>query len=104
MRSKKMHEYENLFLNMQQEAISRRQRYSSWNNYIQACNTESQSSCMKIAFGIIATKLSSQHTTLYVDSKLVLNIDASTLAAGAYQYSLIVDERFLATKQMVISK
>jgi hypothetical protein len=35
---------------------------------------------------------------------LVLNIDASTLAAGAYQYSLIVDERFLATKQMVISK
>jgi hypothetical protein len=33
-----------------------------------------------------------------------LNIDASTLASGAYQYSLIVDGRLIATKQMVSAK
>jgi trimeric autotransporter adhesin len=33
-----------------------------------------------------------------------LNIDASTLAAGAYNYSLIVDGRLIDTKQMVLTK
>jgi hypothetical protein len=33
-----------------------------------------------------------------------LNIDASTLASGAYQYSLIVDGRLIDTKQMVLAK
>jgi hypothetical protein len=33
-----------------------------------------------------------------------LNIDASTLSSGAYQYSLIVDGRLIGTKQMILSK
>ena len=33
-----------------------------------------------------------------------LNIDASTLASGAYQYSLIIDGRLIATKQMILVK
>ena len=33
-----------------------------------------------------------------------LNIDASTLAAGAYQYSLYVDGRLIDTKQMLSAK
>ncbi len=33
-----------------------------------------------------------------------LNVDASTLSSGAYQYSLIVDGRLVDTKQMVLAK
>lgn len=33
-----------------------------------------------------------------------VNIDASILASGAYQYSLIVDGRLIDTKQMVLAK
>ncbi|HEX5154791.1 MAG TPA: tail fiber domain-containing protein [Parafilimonas sp.] len=33
-----------------------------------------------------------------------LHVDASTLASGAYQYSLIVDERLIDSKQMVLIK
>jgi hypothetical protein len=33
-----------------------------------------------------------------------LTIDASTLASGAYQYSLVVDGRLIATKQMILAK
>ncbi len=33
-----------------------------------------------------------------------LNVDASTLASGAYQYSLMIDGRLIATKQMILSK
>ena len=34
----------------------------------------------------------------------LIKTDASTLASGAYQYSLIVDGRLLDTKQMVLAK
>ncbi len=37
-------------------------------------------------------------------SKGNVTIDASTLSSGAYQYSLIVDGKLIATKQMVIAK
>ena len=37
-------------------------------------------------------------------SKRNITVNASTLALGAYQYSLIVDGRLIATKQMVIAK
>ena len=33
-----------------------------------------------------------------------LNVDASTLASGAYQYSLYVDGKLIETKQMVLTK
>jgi hypothetical protein len=33
-----------------------------------------------------------------------VNVDASTLASGAYQYSLIVDGRLIDTKQMILAK
>jgi hypothetical protein len=33
-----------------------------------------------------------------------VNVDASTLSSGAYQYSLIVDDKLIDTKQMVLSK
>lgn len=33
-----------------------------------------------------------------------LNVDASTLSSGAYQYSLVIDGRLIATKQMVLAK
>lgn len=33
-----------------------------------------------------------------------LNIDASKFSSGAYQYSLIVDGKLIATKQMVLVK
>jgi hypothetical protein len=33
-----------------------------------------------------------------------LNVDASTLSSGAYQYSLYVDGRLIDTKQMVLAK
>lgn len=33
-----------------------------------------------------------------------LNVDAATLASGAYNYSLIVDGRTISTKQMVLAK
>ena len=33
-----------------------------------------------------------------------LNVDASTLLSGAYQYSLIMDKKLIATKQMVLAK
>ena len=37
-------------------------------------------------------------------SKGSVRIDASTFAAGAYQYSLYVDGRLIDTKQMLIAK
>jgi hypothetical protein len=33
-----------------------------------------------------------------------LTVDASTLASGAYQYSLYVDGRLIDTKQMILTK
>jgi hypothetical protein len=36
--------------------------------------------------------------------KGTVNVDAATLASGAYQYSLYVDGRLMATKQMVLTK
>lgn len=33
-----------------------------------------------------------------------LNVDASALSSGAYQYSLIVDGKLIATKQMILAK
>ena len=33
-----------------------------------------------------------------------MNIDASTLASGAYQYSLYIDGKLIDTKQMVLAK
>jgi hypothetical protein len=33
-----------------------------------------------------------------------LNVDASTFSSGAYQYSLIVDGKLMATKQMILAK
>ena len=33
-----------------------------------------------------------------------LSVDASTLASGAYQYSLIANGKFIATKQMILAK
>jgi hypothetical protein len=33
-----------------------------------------------------------------------VNVDASTLSSGAYQYSLIVDGKSIATKQMILAK
>ena len=36
--------------------------------------------------------------------KGMLTIDAATLAAGSYNYSLLVDGRLIATKQMVLAK
>ena len=34
--------------------------------------------------------------------KGVINIDASTLASGAYNYALYVDGKFIASKQMLL--
>ena len=36
--------------------------------------------------------------------KASMIIDATTLAAGVYSYSLLVDGKLIATKQVVISK
>ena len=33
-----------------------------------------------------------------------LTVDASTLASGAYHYSLFVDGKLIATKQMILTK
>src|SRR5206468_645797 len=33
-----------------------------------------------------------------------LNVDASTLASGTYQYSLIIDGKFIDTKQMILAR
>jgi hypothetical protein len=33
-----------------------------------------------------------------------VTVDASTLSSGAYQYSLVVDGRLIATRQMVLAK
>src|SRR4051794_4203759 len=33
-----------------------------------------------------------------------LNVDASTLSSGAYQYSFYVDGRLINTKQMILAK
>ena len=38
------------------------------------------------------------------NGKATLKVDASTLTAGAYQYSLMVDGKLISTKQMVIAK
>lgn len=54
------------------------------------------------------TKLSNDKTLKAVkvsgSGKGDINVDASTLSSGAYQYSLIVDGKLFATKQMVIAK
>jgi hypothetical protein len=36
--------------------------------------------------------------------KGIVNVDASTLASGAYQYSLFVDGKLMDTKQMLKAK
>jgi hypothetical protein len=36
--------------------------------------------------------------------KGIVHIDAATLAAGAYNYSLIVDGKLIASKQMVLTR
>jgi len=33
-----------------------------------------------------------------------VNVDASTLSSGAYQYSLYVDGKLIDTKQMILNK
>jgi trimeric autotransporter adhesin len=38
------------------------------------------------------------------NNKGSINVDASTLSSGAYQYSLLVDGRFIASKQMIMTK
>jgi len=38
------------------------------------------------------------------NSKAAVTVDASTLSSGAYQYSLYVDGKFIASKQMILSK
>jgi flagellar hook assembly protein FlgD len=38
------------------------------------------------------------------NNKGSVNIDAATLSSGAYQYSLYVDGKLIASKQMIISK
>ncbi len=42
--------------------------------------------------------------TISGSGKGTVNVDASTLSSGAYQYSLIVDGRLIDTKQMVLAK
>ena len=42
--------------------------------------------------------------TIQGSGKGIINVDASTLASGAYQYSLIVDGNFIDTKQMMLLK
>jgi hypothetical protein len=37
-------------------------------------------------------------------SKGIINIDASTLASGAYNYALYADGRFIASKQMILAR
>jgi len=41
---------------------------------------------------------------LFINDKGSLSIKTSALTVGAYQYSLIVDERIIATKQMILAK
>jgi hypothetical protein len=36
--------------------------------------------------------------------KGTVNIDAATLSAGAYHYSLVVDGRVISSKQMILTK
>ena len=36
--------------------------------------------------------------------KGTIHVDASTLASGAYNYSLYVDGRLIASKQMILTK
>jgi hypothetical protein len=36
--------------------------------------------------------------------KNMLQVDASTLASGAYSYSLVVDRKIIASKQMMLTK
>ena len=45
-----------------------------------------------------------KEVNLSAKGKGSLNIDASTLASGAYQYSLYVDGKLIDTKQMVLAK
>ncbi len=42
--------------------------------------------------------------TISGSGKGTLNVDAATLAAGAYNYSLLVDNKLVGTKQMVLVK
>jgi len=42
--------------------------------------------------------------TISGSGKSNLSVDASTLASGAYEYSLMIDGRLVATKQMMIAK
>ncbi len=42
--------------------------------------------------------------TVSGSGKGVLNVDAATLASGAYYYSLIVDGKLIGTKQMVLAR
>ncbi len=42
--------------------------------------------------------------TISGSGKGTVNVDASTLSSGAYQYSLIVDGKLIDTKQMVLAK
>jgi hypothetical protein len=55
---------------------------------------------------IITDKLGKTLKTVNISGsgKGSLTVSASTLASGAYQYSLLIDGRLIATKQMVIAK
>jgi hypothetical protein len=45
-----------------------------------------------------------KQVTISGSGKGKINIDASTLASGAYNYALYVDGKFIASKQMVLAK
>ena len=45
-----------------------------------------------------------KEVTLSANGKGSVNVDASTLASGAYQYSLYVDGKLIDTKQMILAK
>jgi hypothetical protein len=55
---------------------------------------------------IITDKLGNKIKAVNISGsgKGIVNIDASTLSSGAYQYSLMVDGKLIATKQMVLAK
>ena len=53
---------------------------------------------------IVSDKNGSALKELNVSRNGSLTVDASVLASGAYQYSLVVDGKLIATRQMVLQK
>ena len=45
-----------------------------------------------------------KEVTLSAKGKGSLKLDVSTLSSGAYQYSLYVDGRLIAAKEMILAK